>query len=421
LKIRATLLMVSLLWARAGAAQQVLPLERLEAQALTRRAALEAERAQVEAAGAGVDVATSAYRPRVGVSLFLRGGSGSQLIRVRDIYGSEYLTQGSPPLGDGAFEPRLGHGAALSVAQNVYDFGRTRAAIESAEATREGARAGLEAARQRVLREVRQAYLGWLAATLSERALASSVERARQRRRRIEGRVAEGLRPPSETDAAARQELLAELELIKQRGQLAAARLALERATTAPLPPDAAPDPRVLERAPKPSTAQAPELAALRKQADAALAGARASQSGRPELNAVANAGVRGQNDLVAPYYDVTLSFSMPLWDGGAGNARASAERARADAMLAESRELSAALASERALARSEFDTSAERVNAGVRLVELAQRRLRSAEERYELGSAPLEAVLDAEDELGRAEQELEAARVARAQAALLL
>jgi outer membrane protein TolC len=273
-----------------------------------------------------------------------------------------------------------------------------------------------------VVREVRLAYLGWLATTLVQRAAQGSLERARQRRLQVEGRVAEGLRPPSDGAEAARQELLFELEVLKQRGRIEAARLALERAAATPLPKDALPDTRVLERQPARASAPAAEIVALRRQADAAFKSARARErSALPELNAQANLGLRGQNELVAPYYDLTVALAVPLWDGGAGSAQARAEQARAAATLAETRELEGALKIERALAQSEFDNARQRVQLSEKLYALALGRLRGAGERYDAGTATLDVVLDAEDELARAEQELNGARLTRAEAALRL
>ena len=51
----------------------------------------------------------------------------------------------------------------------------------------------------------------------------------------------------------------------------------------------------------------------------------------------------------------------------------------------------------------------------------LAVERLSGAAERYDAGSATFDVVLDAEDELARAEQELYSARLARAEAAIRL
>jgi outer membrane protein TolC len=361
--------------------------------------------------------------PRFGLSLYGRAGPGGQLIRVDDVDGNEYLVQGTPPIDDGIpWEPRLGYGAALSAEQRVYDFGRTSAAIDAAEAEADSAEASVTAARRRVVREVRLTYLGWLAAVLAQRGTEDSLERARQRRRQVEGRVAEGLRPASDAAAATQQELTLELEALKQRGRVAAARLGLERAAATTLPRDAVPDPRLLERKPPRTSAPAAELLALRKRADALFKHARARERGAgPELIAQANLGVRGQNELFAPYYDVTLAFSMPLWDGGAGAGRARAEQARAAATLAESRELDGALRVERALALSDFESARKRALLCEKLHALALQRLSGAAERYDAGSATFEVVLDAEDEPTRAEQELYSARLARAEAALRL
>ena len=160
----------------------------------------------------------------------------------------------------------------------------------------------------------------------------------------------------------------------------------------------------------------------MRKQADASFKRARARErSVGPEVTGQANLGVRGQNDLFAPYYDVTVQFSMPLWDGGAGNGQLRAEQARAAGVLAESRELEGALKMERALAQSDYDNARQRVFLSEKLRALALERLSGAAERYDAGSATFDVVLDAEDELARAEQELYGARLARAEAALRL
>ncbi|HVJ16642.1 MAG TPA: TolC family protein, partial [Polyangiaceae bacterium] len=191
-----------LLCSKVAAAEELVRLERLEAQALSRRAALEVERARLQGARSSVDLARSGRRPRVGLQLFARGGPGGQLIRVRDVNGNEYLTQGTPPISgdDIPWVPRFGYGAAVSAEQRIYDFGRTTASIDAAEAETEGASASMEAARDKVVREVRSAYLTWLSATLVLRGSEGGLQRARQRRVQVQGRVAEGLRPASDAE-----------------------------------------------------------------------------------------------------------------------------------------------------------------------------------------------------------------------------
>ncbi len=403
---------------------EVVRLEALETRAVARRATLGVQRARVEAARADVAVARSAYYPNFSLNFDAMAAPGGRLIRVRDDNGDEYRVQGSRALGEpNAFDPQLRYGATLALVQNVFDFGRTSAAVRAAESNIEAAQSDASAAGARVVVEVRAAYLAWLGATLMERAASEGVKQAVSLREHVVQRVAEGVRPAADVLAAEREVALAELEELRMRGRLQAARIELERVSGAPLPEDASPDLGLLEQAgPLLRNQGVSDAAVLRRKAEAARALSRMYEQRRaPAITASAEAGIRGQSDDLFTYYRVGGQLTIPLWDGGAESGRARAAGAQADEAIAQSRELESALAGARALAQSDLENAADRLRIARRLAEVAARQVADAKERYEQGVGTLDAVLEAQGEQRRAEQEIGSARVLRLDAALRL
>jgi outer membrane protein TolC len=400
----------------------VVRLEELEAKALERRGAAIAAQGRVASARADVDVARSAYSPTAGLNADVSGSPGGRHVGVRDSSGTEYLVAGSRRFGEsGAFTPIPRYGAVVALQQQLYDFGRTGAVVTAARARADAAKAGEAATRAGVIQEVRAAYLSWLAAVVlhgtAERALAT----AGARRRVVEARIATGLRPSSDLDPALYDEGLAELDESVARGRVRSSLLELERAAAVPLGSDSAPDPSLLAREPTGDrVAEAMSTVALEKQRSAALAQASLHErEGSPVVRAVAEAGIRGQQADVFPLYRVSLYVSVPLLDGGVSNARTTAARAEAAVLDAELREERARVTTERDLALGDLSVATERSRIAERLVASAAVRVRDAEERYDLGTGRIEAVLDANGTLLHAERELLLARVARADAIL--
>lgn len=403
---------------------EVVRLEELEANAVHRRASMDAAAHRTASARADARLSRSAYFPAVALGVEGSGSPGGRLVDVTDTNGDKYLVSGSRRLGEsGAFVPQVRYGAMLSLGGQLYDFGRTRAAVEAAEAHGSAVRAEERATRASVVREVRAAYLGWLEAVALHAASQKAVASARVRRDLVQARIETGVRPPSELGPVLYEEALALLGEKATSGQLTGARLDLERAAATPLDTAAVPDGSILEReAPRGRAHEAPSRVALEKRGAAAQAMVRVHEHGRaPVLSAGAEGGVRGQATDVFPMYRAFVSLSVPLWDGGAADSRATAARAEAAALQAEAREHRATLASAEKRAEIDLADAAERVRLAESLVSFATTRVRDAEARYEIGNEKIESVLEASAGLLRAERELILAKVFRAASALQL
>jgi outer membrane protein TolC len=216
---------------------------------------------------------------------------------------------------------------------------------------------------------------------------------------------------------------LAEIDDFEARQHVDNAKIALERATGAPLPVNAAPDATLLDRQPsRPDVGETLETVALKRQRASALATAHYYERGTsPVLSGIAEAGVRGQMSNVFPAYRALVSLAIPLWDGGVADAQAARAREEAASLDAKEREHRTFVKAERARARNDWAGSAERLRLAESLYALAAARSRDAEERYNLGEGKIESVLETGAVLSRAEREVVLAKVYRTDAALRL
>lgn len=412
----------ALVFAAAGAKADVLGLRAVEELALRNRSLLDEYRARTREARALVAKAESGYYPDLALRLDGQLAPGGELFRAADVGGEEFLVRGSRPLGEaGAFTPQPGYGLKLGVEQTLYDFGRTRSAVRAASALRDAGLSGEDAARDALVRDVRDAYLDWATAVELE-ALAHEAQRdAGTRRERVGILVEQGARPASDLTVAKSDELLAQLEATRAREQRDAAGRRLAHATgLEALPPDATPEPALLAGEIELRGASGAEFAVLERRGTAERESARAHErSDAPQLKASAEAGVRGQEEELFPVYGLMLSLSVPLWDGGTTDAEADAARARASAADARLAELHAEQASRHRDAEARRAAALERLHLAEQFLTLARQRLDEAEARYDAGLAPLQELRDARANQHRARTEFVLARALGAQARL--
>jgi outer membrane protein TolC len=417
-------LVIASMFARTAAAD-VVRLQDLEARARLVRPAIRAQHAEVGAARADAAFARSAYSPTIMVNADVSGSPGGHLVNVVDSSSKEqYLVAGSKTIGNtGALVPEVRYGGTIALTGRLYDFGRTRSATTAADASVVAASAGETAARDRVVSEVRGAYLDWLGAELLHIASLRALTNARSRLEVVQARVDSGTRPHSELAPAQYDTQLAELDENESRRQVTTARLSLEQAVGAPLPRGGTPDTALLDAAPpRQFTAQTANIVALAKEGTAALAMARFhDRESNPVLTATAEAGIRGQLADVFPTYRAGIALSLPISDGGASAARAARSRSEASALEAREREAESTARSERDRAASDWERSVERVRLAEALYATAVARARDTADRYSLGQDPLERLLDADAGVTRAEREVLLGKLARADAALRL
>lgn len=427
LRSRMGLLTLAIGLAAGRAHAEVLLLKDLERKALELRGATSSERAHAAGSRAEIGLARSAYMPTATLNAGINLAPGTVLTELPNKPG--YLVQASPPLSvsDGntgaAIRPHPRYTATLALQSRLYDFGRTAAAVDAAEAKLSAVGAEGRSQRAQLIAEVRGAYFEWMVRTAAYNASQRTLADARQRRELVEGFIKDGVRPPADRVPVLRYEAAARLEEVKARGERDAALDQLALTVGASLPDSGEPDSSLLERAQissaAPSTADA---SALRRKRDAALANARAHERWQlPVLAATAEGGVRGQDNYLFPSYQLGVSLTMPLWDGGSENARAEMARAEAMSLDVQARQADYAARAQNTGFKRRFYNAAERVKAAEEVRTLAETELRNAEDRYSLGQGSIEAVLDARAALTSADSDLLLARLARAEASLRL
>jgi outer membrane protein TolC len=453
--------MVAALLATCGvcttASAEVVPLATLEKQALEKHASLRQGAARERAAAAEVRQAQSGYKPRIGMNLETNIAPGRQLIEIQS--GKDrVIVQGVSALDSDTkddsqvspFLPQWRSGLDLTVGANVYDFGRTHAAVAASRAKLSATKADQKLTRVEIVSQVRGAYLAWLSAdALSDMAQTASSD-AERRSHRVNALVDEGVRARSEFSPVEADRLLAQLELERSNGELEATRIQLEQVVGITLAHDAEPDPSVLELQPTQiaPSAQDPALQVLTSQGEALRAQARVQRKQRaPVVSFSAGTGIRFQFGKVLqpasadnpetpldeslaglkddrrgtwlPSYAVGLSMAIPLWDGGGASASADATEARADELRIqlESAEQQRNQARERA--RLDAEHAQKREATALKLLEVCKTRVADTEAGYELGAMQFEQVQQARALLRRAETEIVLARVSRAEAIL--
>jgi len=235
----------------------VVKLADLEARALSQRPEVAASAARVRGAAAEIDAVESTYYPQISASLDGTVAPGRALIPYK-ADGKDYLIAGSQTLSEsGALQPQPRYGANVAARGTLYDFGRTRSALDAARAKQRASEADASARAQVLVLEVRAAYLRWAVAQelwgLTRQAEAESKGRAD----RVAGLIAEGAAPPSAATSASAQANAAASESERAELELETARLELGYLSTRDLGPDALPEPSLLAVASQPSAAGA--------------------------------------------------------------------------------------------------------------------------------------------------------------------
>jgi len=336
----------------------------------------------------------------------------------------------------GSFRPEASTLAAVSLDQEVWDFGRIAARTAAADALAEEARADAESVRLDVDLAVEEAFDSVLSAHEVLAAAEDAWKRADEHRRFAQAGVASGLRPPIDLTRADAELAQAEVRRVRAQTGLVTARSAL----AATLASDAleidavAPSPSV-SAAGSPGLAQSIELASRRNPALlAGLARVRAQHEttkaiGRellPDLLAAASlsarAGGTAPSNGVVPFgqgwlpdvvnWDVGVVLQWNLFDATVlarrDASRAREEQARADLEAAKE---NVTLAVERAYL--DLQAAQQTIPGLVQQVTAAQANLAQAEARYRAGLGTVIELTDAETLLTRAQVELAIGRFA--------
>jgi outer membrane protein TolC len=297
-----------------AAAGERLTLDDAIQQALTRNRTLSAARAGADEAAERETEARAAFFPRVSFTESWQHGDQpvfvfSSLLSARQFEASNFAIDALNHPDPLAFF----HGV-FSVEQLVFDGGRTRAAVGTAESRRDMADAGASELALAVVTRVTETYGRLLRAESGHRAAQAAVAAAQEDLARAERRRDAGVATDADVLSLAVHLGDVRQRAIQASGDAAIARAELNRLTGAPVTRDVS----VEEPVPVTSVAGGADLAALLREAEAA----------RPELRR-AEAGVEAAEGAAdqarAAWWPSVVAQAAYLVDGTSFSDRASA------------------------------------------------------------------------------------------------
>ncbi len=190
----------------------------------TVRAAVE----QVNASMAGVDVAKSAYLPRLD-SLWQSNRGTANNVFGQVLPQSVIPALTGPVLDSTSAQSVWGSATGALFSWEAIDFGLRHAGVTGAEAAVTRARAGEALTRLQVQSAVGNAYLGLLAANQAVTAAQADFDRREVLRRSVQTLVDNQLRPGAEASRADAERAAAEMRLVQAKQTVALAQVTLAR------------------------------------------------------------------------------------------------------------------------------------------------------------------------------------------------
>jgi outer membrane protein TolC len=323
---------------------------------------------------------------------------------------------------------------ALNYQYPLYTGGRIESQIGLARANLKGAEAALERAKQQVILEVKQAYYQLLLAQAGVEVAARTLASADENLRVARARVAAGTSPRFDEVQAEVNQANARQSLIRSRNVVALAQHGLDAIMGLPL--DTVLQPRetmvlvavrgevgafvrrALENRPELVEQQA-RLAAAQAAIEIARAGGRPALvlSGGPTYGNTSGGSAGGSATFG---WSVTLSATVPLFDGGVTAERVREAEARLEQLRVVEAQLRQAIELEVRRAMLNFASAAEELAAADKIVEQAAEGLRIANVRFAAGVSTNLEVITAQASFSQAEanriQALFNVNIARAQ-----
>jgi outer membrane protein len=397
-----------------------LTIERVVDQVLETYPSIEASRKRVDAAEARVGQARSGYWPRIEAVGTYRRQDPVPEISVPGAPSGPNQPGGERTVG---IQPNNLYDGHLQVRQTLYDFGRTRARIDQAEAGRTTAERQVDTERSDLAFQAIQVYYTTLLADARIHVQRRQIEQLEQtlevvRRRQDAGAATEFEVQSTLSRLSEARSQLTRLESRRQSQQSELGRLlgrasgdspalsgALDShaAATSPVDVEALADSALLQH-PSVQVAKA-RLQATRRQVQVA------DQSDAPNLALTAEGGVKNgyPADLNEPRLNhaVGLSLRVPLFEGFATERRV--EEAEAEVQAAEAR-----LTDVRRQVETRVEQAASTLRARLHQLEATKTRLEQARTAAQLARTRYEAGTITNLELLEAETELLRARLAR-------
>ena len=386
--------------------------------ALDNYPAIQATMARVAAQQSGVDLARTAYLPRIDSTFQINRATRNNVAGLL-LPGTPIPSISGPVSDSNSFSSIWGGAGGVLLSWEPFDFGQRGATVDLARAHVERARAGATLTRLEVGVSTAEAFLRLAAAQETVRAARASVERQEVFADAVAARVKAQLRPGADDSRAQAELALARIQLIQAEQSEEVGRANLAQwlgVTAAEVQIDGE---RVLMPAPPPSAPAAVTQHPLAAAQMAAVETVRASQtvlsrSFAPRINFQTAYAVRGSGVLAngetrglaldTPNWAAGLTATFPLLDWFSVRQRTQieaynerAERATYDRVVRE-------LSSRSEQARAEVD-GARRV-ADTTPVQLSAARTleQQARARYDAGLADIIEVADAQRLLLHAE-----------------
>ncbi|MGH9673134.1 MAG: TolC family protein, partial [Bryobacteraceae bacterium] len=207
-------------------AQTALTLEEAVRQAQEKYPSVRVSREQAAAAAAGINLARTAYLPKID---FL-----AQLNRAtrNNVYGmllpqSTIPSISGPPLPGNSMTNVWGAATGLLVTWEPFDFGLRRAAVDLADSNRRRAETAIERTRLEVASAAADSFFTILAAELTVRAAQAGVARARVLNEAVGALVRAELRPGADAARTRAELALWETQVIQAEQSVEVARATL--------------------------------------------------------------------------------------------------------------------------------------------------------------------------------------------------
>lgn len=423
---------------RAWAAEQAalgtpVTLEKAVETALANYPAIRAAQAQVSVAGAGIDLARTAYLPRT--DLLWQSNRATR----NNVFGLLLPQSVIPPisgpvLGTSSMDSAWGSASGALFSWEPFDFGFRRAGVRVAETARDQAAAELAVTRLEVATSAADAFLIVLATQARVRAAQANVERMRVFAESVQVLVKNQLRPGAEESRATAELAAARTLLIQaeQAEQISRATLA-QALGMAGSQLTLAPDPLAAGQLPPPEgpPAATPAAHPSARAQTTALELVRARQraldrSYFPRFNfqsAIYGRGSGAKTDgrllgglnglgLDTPNWAAGITVTFPLFDFASLRARQQAEAFRERAESARYDQVIQNLTAQSEKARALVE-GARRVAENTPLqLEAARTTEAQARARYQAGLATVVEVAEAQRLLAQAETEDALARL---------
>lgn len=210
----------------ALAAQQPLTLRAAVENALKNYPSIRVQEETVLAAAAGIQLARTAYLPKVdGLAQFNRGTRNNVfgLLMPQSVLPS----MSGPVIGSNNFGTVWGSAIGVLVSWEPFDFGLRAAQVEAAGAGKARAEAARERSRFEVAATTADAYLTWIAAEQTVAAAQASLDRAAALEKITGALVNAQLRPGADQSRAEAETVAARTQLVQARQAVATARATL--------------------------------------------------------------------------------------------------------------------------------------------------------------------------------------------------